>query len=136
MRKIQFFSYLVANDEGPMKVFFCDLLVKGHQGEKSVKEQCSLAFATTFFGVAHAHGALVCEGRRLYLQALRAVNAMLNDPARNRSIEALGSVVALCLYEVRISDGCRLSLRLTSLLLGDRTNTKQRTHMGAPHERS
>lgn len=89
-----------------MKVFFRDLLVTNYQGplQKSVKEQCSLAFATTFFGVGHAQGSLIDEGRRLYLRALGAVNSILRDATRNRSIEALGSVVTLCLYEVRTSD--------------------------------
>ncbi|KAH4215963.1 hypothetical protein HBI25_221940 [Parastagonospora nodorum] len=101
MREAYFVSYLIANDEGPMKVFFRDLLLTSHQDplQKSVKEQCSLAFATTFFGVGHAQRSLIDEGRRLYLQALGAVNAILRDPTRSRSIEALGSVVTLCLYE-------------------------------------
>ncbi|KAH4181786.1 hypothetical protein HBI55_206810 [Parastagonospora nodorum] len=107
MREAYFVSYLVANDEGPMKVFFRDLLLTSHQDplQKSVKEQCSLAFATTFFGVGHAQGSLIDEGRRLYLQALGAVNAILRDPTRSRSIEALGSVVTLCLYELFAMQG-------------------------------
>jgi hypothetical protein len=71
MREAYFVSYLVANDEGPIKVFFRDLLSTSHQDplQKSVKEQCSLAFVTTFFGVGHAQGFLIDEGRRLYLSA-------------------------------------------------------------------
>lgn len=89
-----------------MKIICHDLVAPSYRGvslQTSARNQCFLALATTFYGISHAHQSLMHEGRRLYLRALEAVNATLCNSSGSRIIDALGSVAALCLHEVRFS---------------------------------
>jgi hypothetical protein len=96
-----FFSYLTAVP-GPLRII-CNAALSSHSSTTLpgvTMNQCFLALATTFFGLAHAQDPLMYDGRRCYSRALKMVNVAIGESRQLGVIETIGSVVALCLHEV------------------------------------
>jgi hypothetical protein len=98
-----FVSYLIA-DIGPMGAIYRNLVAPNYypdSPQRSAGKQSFLALATTFYGVGHAQESLVDDGRRRYSRALEMVNEAIGNTSPLVIKEALSSVAALCLHEVR-----------------------------------
>jgi hypothetical protein len=96
-------SYLVANFTGPVGTICHNVLAPRSQADslqRIATKKYLLALATTFFGVGNAQQSLVSDGRRLYGQAVKMVNATIGDPSLLELTEMLSSVASLCLHEV------------------------------------
>jgi hypothetical protein len=103
-RNDQFLAYLVIQLDGPMAVICRNLVAPNFQADsvqQLARKVCFRALATTLYGFGHEARSLLYDGRSLYLRALKMVNRSIGLFSSTGSIETIGSVVALCLHEVR-----------------------------------
>ena len=69
-----------------------------------IAKNCILALSCTYFGQQHNLTEIAKRGLSLYGSALKDLNEVLGDPAKNRTIEIFEAIVVMTLYEVRLCD--------------------------------
>lgn len=72
------------------------------EGTTQLTDASFSALATSFYGFKHGEASIMQEGRKRYGLALRDLNLALTTRSTKPSIDLLGSVVALSLFEVSV----------------------------------
>lgn len=110
-------SYLIKNSRaGPMTVF-CQGIAASNASEsaqRTTTKQCLLALATALYGTGHSQRSLVMQGKRQYGHALNMVKKIVQKPQDLNLTEAMASVYALSLFEVKCSQNLKSVFGLIS----------------------
>lgn len=69
----------------------------------TISAECTLALATTYFGMKRQEQAIVQLGLKRYSKALRSVHTTMMNPVKVKSFELVESAMIMALIEVELS---------------------------------